>query len=156
MHIHSPLIKRCVHGLIFVLSPKFFDESSCITICFISEALSTPSRRVWFKMDALQPSGSFKIRGMAKCVQEAKERGCPSVVCASGGNAGLAVAHAARFYSLPCHVVLPATSLPIAKERLELLGTKVTLHGNTWSDSDVYAREIASGSGGWKRFFFLL
>ena len=53
-------------------------------------------REVWLKMDALQPSGSFKMRGVGRLVQQRVAEGARAVVCASGGNAGVA-ARRARF-----------------------------------------------------------
>ena len=50
---------------------------------------------VFFKMDCAQPPGSFKLRGIGATVKEAVENGADGVVSSSGGNAGLATAHAA-------------------------------------------------------------
>ena len=49
-------------------------------------------RGVWLKMDALQPSGSFKMRGVCHLVQRRVAAGARAVVCASGGTAGVPVA----------------------------------------------------------------
>jgi L-serine/L-threonine ammonia-lyase len=49
---------------------------------------------VWLKMEAFQPSGSFKARGMGAACLAAKDAGATRIVCASGGNAGYAVAYA--------------------------------------------------------------
>jgi L-serine/L-threonine ammonia-lyase len=46
-------------------------------------------RRVLLKMDALQPSGSFKIRGIGyKCAKAVIDEKCTRLVSSSGGNAG--------------------------------------------------------------------
>ena len=55
-----------------------------------------PDRTVWLKMDALQPSGSFKMRGVCHLVQRRVAEGAKAVVCASGGNAGMAATLAAQ------------------------------------------------------------
>eukprot|EP01103_Thecamoeba_quadrilineata_P008093 TRINITY_DN1787_c0_g1_i1.p1 TRINITY_DN1787_c0_g1~~TRINITY_DN1787_c0_g1_i1.p1 ORF type:complete len:140 (+),score=11.83 TRINITY_DN1787_c0_g1_i1:26-445(+) len=66
---------------------------------------------VYLKMDSLQPTGSFKIRGLGyACWQAVKERGATSFVCASGGNAGFAVAYAGRCLGLPVTIVLPEST----------------------------------------------
>jgi L-serine/L-threonine ammonia-lyase len=45
--------------------------------------------KVYLKMDSLQPSGSFKIRGISyRCIKAIKESKCNHIVCSSGGNAG--------------------------------------------------------------------
>lgn len=57
-------------------------------------------------MDALQPSGSFKIRGIGyHCTKAVRERGCTRLVSSSGGNAGLAVAYSGRRLGVPVTVV---------------------------------------------------
>ena len=52
-------------------------------------------RTVWLKLDALQPGGSFKMRGVSHLVQRRVADGARAVVCASGGNAGMAATLAA-------------------------------------------------------------
>ena len=65
---------------------------------------------VFFKMDCAQPPGSFKLRGIGATVKEAVENGADGVVSSSGGNAGLATAHAARALGIACTVVLPTST----------------------------------------------
>ena len=60
--------------------------------------LSTPTRRIWLKMENLQPSGSFKLRGMGLLCSWAKAQGKHRVICPSGGNAGFATAVAAAAF----------------------------------------------------------
>ena len=47
--------------------------------------------RVWLKMEALQPSGSFKMRGIGYACEQYFNQGARRFVSSSGGNAGLAV-----------------------------------------------------------------
>ena len=54
------------------------------------------SGRVWLKMEALQPCGSFKARGIGFACRRYHEQGRTKFVSSSGGNAGLAVAYAGR------------------------------------------------------------
>ncbi|MEI6600192.1 MAG: pyridoxal-phosphate dependent enzyme [Comamonadaceae bacterium] len=51
-------------------------------------------RSVWLKMEALQPLGSFKIRGIGLKGQVAASNGAHRFISSSGGNAGIAVAYA--------------------------------------------------------------
>lgn len=63
---------------------------------------------VWLKVEGMNPTGSFKDRGMVVAVAKAMEEGATSVLCASTGNtAASAAAYAARA-ALPCAVILPA------------------------------------------------
>lgn len=72
---------------------------------------------VFFKLETLQPTHSFKVRGafnaLLQLSDEQRKRG---VVTASGGNHGLAVAHAARVLGIPATIYLPesATSCSVA------------------------------------------
>lgn len=64
---------------------------------------------VTLKLDQVQPTGSFKVRG-AFSLLTAREVPSTGVVAASGGNFGLAVAYAARELGHPAHVFVPDTS----------------------------------------------
>ncbi len=80
--------------------------------------------RVTFKLDLLQPTGSFKARGAFSRLLAAHP--APSrVVAASGGNFGLAVAYAAAELGMAADIFVPETS-PLAKiERLRRIGASV-------------------------------
>src|SRR5579859_7965204 len=57
----------------------------------------TGIREVWLKVEGMNPTGSFKDRGMVVAVAKALEEGAASVICASTGNtAASAAAYAAR------------------------------------------------------------
>ncbi len=58
-------------------------------------------RPVWLKLDALQPCGSFKTRGIGHACNEYVRRGARHLVSSSGGNAGIAVAYAGRLLQVP-------------------------------------------------------
>src|SRR5680860_534267 len=86
-----------------------------------SRAMSaTTGRSVWLKLDALQPPGSFKIRGIGYACETYLARGARRFVSSSGGNAGLAVAYAGRRLGVPVTVVVPETTTERAKAILQL------------------------------------
>ncbi|MEK8029918.1 pyridoxal-phosphate dependent enzyme [Ideonella sp. DXS29W] len=99
-------------------------------------------RRVWLKLDALQPSGSFKIRGVGRACQTYLERGARGFVSSSGGNAGLAVAYAGRCLGVPVRVVVPKTSTARARELLAAEGAEVTVHGDSWVEANALAQSL--------------
>ncbi len=103
---------------------------------------------MWLKMECDQPTGSFKLRGMSRLVQQAKAAGADTIVSSSGGNAGLAVAYAAGKLALKCHVVVPETVPQLTLERLTALGAKVRQEGVDWSESDQVARHLCDQLGG--------
>ncbi len=63
------------------------------------------ARTVWLKLEAVQPPGSFKIRGIGQASSEYVRRGARRLISSSGGNAGIAVAYAGRHLSVPVVVV---------------------------------------------------
>lgn len=63
--------------------------------------------KVWVKYDGLNPTGSFKDRGMTMAISKAKEAGAESVVCASTGNTSAAAAAYARRAGMRAFVLIP-------------------------------------------------
>ena len=83
---------------------------------------------VWLKLEHLQHSGSFKARGMFNRLRSS-EVPAAGVTIASGGNAGIAVACAARAAGVPCEVFLPEVSTPAKRAALAALGAVVRVQG---------------------------
>ena len=63
---------------------------------------------LYLKFEGLNPTGSFKDRGMVLAVNRAVASGAVAVVCASTGNTSASAAAYAAAAGLPCHVILPA------------------------------------------------
>ena len=83
---------------------------------------------VWLKLEHLQTGGSFKARGM---LNRLLSQPIPSsgVIVASGGNAGIATAAAARELGVPCEVFVPEISGPAKRAWLAALGAQVVVVG---------------------------
>ena len=96
-------------------------------------------RNIWLKMDALQPAGSFKIRGVGLVCERHAARGAKRFVASSGGNAGVAVAYAGRRLGLPVLVVVPVSASEAAKAALAREGAQVIVHGASWSEANALA-----------------
>ncbi|NXT19218.1 SDSL protein, partial [Syrrhaptes paradoxus] len=103
--------------------------------------------KVYMKLENIQPTGSFKIRGIGHLCQEAAKQGCRHFVCSSGGSAGLAAAYAAKKLGVPVTVVVPSTTGPITLHRLEELGAQVEVSGQVWDEANSRALELAQGEG---------
>jgi L-serine/L-threonine ammonia-lyase len=101
-------------------------------------------RPVHLKMEALQPSGSFKLRGMGHACEVLYRRGVRRFVSSSGGNAGIAVALAGRRLGVPVTVVLPRTATPRAHELLHLEGAEVKVHGASWQEAHEFAQSLVT------------
>jgi L-serine/L-threonine ammonia-lyase len=95
--------------------------------------------RVWLKMEALQPCGSFKARGIGHACRRYVEDGAGALLSSSGGNAGLAVAFAGRRLDVPVTVVVPETTKPRAIELLRAEGAGVVQHGRHWPAAHQHA-----------------
>jgi len=91
----------------------------------------------WFKLEHLQHTGTFKARGAFNRIVSASEEGSLDagigVVVASGGNAGLANAFAARALGVPATVFVPTNAPTVKVERLRGFGATVVLHGREYA-----------------------
>jgi threonine dehydratase len=98
-------------------------------------------RPVVLKLEQLQLTGSFKVRGALNALLGAETR--PGrVVTASGGNHGLAVATAAALLDIPATVYTPE-SVPAAKaRRIEATGAKLIRHGAVYVEAAAAAMEV--------------
>lgn len=100
---------------------------------------------VYLKLENVQIPGSFKIRGIGNLVQKAVSKGFKRIVCASGGNAGMAAAYAAMSMGLPATIVLPESTPSFVADKLrDEYGADVQIFGNIWDESNKYAIEMAN------------
>jgi len=103
-------------------------------------------RPVWLKLDALQPPGSFKIRGVGLACETYRQRGARRFVSSSGGNAGLAVAYAGRRLAIPVIVVVPETTSDTAKALLRQEEAEVIVHGASWQEANALAQSMVGAT----------
>jgi len=101
--------------------------------------------RVFLKMEGLNPTGSFKDRGMTLAVSKACEEGSKAVMCASTGNTSASAAAYAARARMQCIVVLPYGAIAMGKLAQALMhGAKViAVHGN-FDDALNIVKEITS------------
>jgi threonine synthase len=87
---------------------------------------------LYLKHEALNPTCSFKDRGMTLAVSKAKERGAPVVICASTGNTSASAAAYAARASMKCVVLLPHGKIALGKLAQALMhgATTVAVAGN--------------------------
>jgi threonine dehydratase len=100
---------------------------------------SADGRPLVFKLEHLQLTGSFKIRG---AVNKLLSLNVAEVVTASGGNHGIAVAQAAQLLGAHATVFVPVTAPETKTRRIEALGAKLIRHGNTYGEAAEAAREL--------------
>ena len=100
------------------------------------------------KLELLQPTGSFKVRGGLVAVTAALERhaGTP-LVAASAGNHGLGVAYAADRLGARATVVVAETASEAKVAALARFGVTLVRHGATYDEAEAYALELAERRG---------
>ncbi|KAK1778341.1 tryptophan synthase beta subunit-like PLP-dependent enzyme [Copromyces sp. CBS 386.78] len=104
---------------------------------------------VYLKLENVQPSGSFKSRGigymMLRSTLPSSSEGTPQknhFFCSSAGNAGLACATTAHTLSCPATIVVPNSAREPVLRRLRGLGATVVIHGTSWFEADTHLREV--------------
>ncbi len=113
------------------------------TPLILSRPLSLRAGRdIWLKLEALQPPGSFKLRGIGAACEAHARQGKRRFVCSSGGNAGIAVAHAGRRLSIPVTVVVPETTTERAKALIRQEGAEVIVQGASWFEANDLALSL--------------
>lgn len=102
---------------------------------------------VALKLESLQVSGSFKIRGAAnKMLSMSSGMLAAGVVTASGGNHGAGVAYAARHLGVSATVFVPESTPAYKIAGIRSHGAMVEVVGQTWDDADRHAREVADAT----------
>ena len=82
----------------------------------------------WLKIESLQPTGSFKVRGFfAAASVIARERVAGGLLTVSAGNAALACAYVARAFGVPCRVLMFDTAPALKVNGVRELGANVVL-----------------------------
>jgi threonine dehydratase len=107
-----------------------------------SETLSAASGRdVFLKLENLQVTGSFKVRGVLnKLLSLTHDERSRGVITASTGNHGLATAHAADLIGVAATIVLPETADPAKVDRLRERGVRIELRGAECAEAESWAR----------------
>lgn len=99
---------------------------------------------VMLKYDFLQPTGSFKDRGISHlCKTLRDDYDAKALVVASGGNAGLAVARAGHVLGMTVKVVVPTTTKPLMLDKIRAYGADVEIHGANFGEANSHALELA-------------
>ena len=131
------LARQRIHGLVrntpLELSPS------------LSRRLGTP---VYLKLEALQTTGSFKLRGASNAIAvlSAEQRAC-GVVTASTGNHGRAVAHAAAQLGVKATVFLSQLVPANKVQAIRDLGAEVCVIGHSQDDAQQAAQQHAEQQG---------
>ncbi|KAI8912351.1 pyridoxal-5'-phosphate-dependent protein beta subunit [Powellomyces hirtus] len=98
-------------------------------------------KHIYFKLDALQPGGSFKIRGIGHHITKQLEAHphLRIVVSSSGGNAGMAATVAGTALNLEVLVFVPSSTPLMMTTRLRAAGAQVIVAGTVWDEAHAAA-----------------
>ncbi len=118
---------------------------ACRTPLVESPSLSKMTGRdVFLKLECFQPIKAFKIRGAYNKISRTAGR---SVVAASSGNHGIAVAYSSRLLGKKATVVVPETAVREKIEAIQEFGAEVVKAGALSSEREAKARKIARATG---------
>jgi threonine synthase len=103
--------------------------------------------RLWVKDEGLNPTASFKARGMSAAVTRAKALGVPGLVVPTAGNAGAALAAYGAAAGLPVRVYAPASTPSPILATIRALGADLQLVEGHIGDAGKQSRAFAAAEG---------
>jgi threonine synthase len=132
---YQGVIKRYKRYLPFTRRTPIITLQEGNTPLILSNTLSKivgRNAKVYLKYEGLNPTGSFKDRGMTVAVSKAKEKGAKAVICASTGNTSASAAAYAATAQMQCVVLIPKGAIALGKMAQALIhGAKViAIEGN--------------------------
>ena len=127
--------------------PVSLGEGATPLIDAPSLAQAAGVRRVWIKEEGLNPTGSFKARGMSAAVTRARALGVEGLVVPTAGNAGAALAAYGAAASIPVRVYAPRETPPNILNTIRTLGAELMLVEGHIGDAGKQARAFAAESG---------
>ena len=104
-------------------------------------------RTLWVKDEALNPTASFKARGMSAAVTRARALGAPGLVVPTAGNAGAALAAYGAAAGVPVHVFAPESTPRGILDTIRAMGARLSLVPGHIGDAGKAARGFAAESG---------
>ena len=110
--------------------------------------------RILAKFDGLNPTGSFKDRGMTMAVTRAVEEGARAIICASTGNTSASAAAYAARAGIACFVLIPEGKIALGKLAQAMMhgSTVLQIRGN-FDDGMRLVQEVATDDAGQHRQF---
>lgn len=99
------------------------------------------------KDEGVNPTSTFKARGMSTAVSKAKELGVKALTVPTAGNAGGALAAYAARAGMEAHVFMPADAPEANRKEVEAMGARLTLVDGLISDAGALSRRMAAERG---------
>jgi len=102
-------------------------------------------RALYFKLESMNPTGSFKDRGMVLAIAKAVEDGAKAVICASTGNTSASAAAFAVRHGLKAYVVVPDGKIAMGKLAQAIVhGAEIVQMAGSFDDALNAVRELAT------------
>lgn len=111
------------------------------------EGASAGLPRLFMKEEGVNPTGSFKARGLSAAVSRAKELGVVDACIPTAGNAGGALAAYGAAAGIGCHVFLPADTPRVNIQEVKIFGADCRLVDGLISDAAKAMNEARKGTG---------
>lgn len=124
-------------------------EGTILRTPLVKLELERNAPEIWLKLENLQPTNAYKIRGalnaVARLTDEERKRGVWTI---SAGNAGQGVAYAARQFSIPCSVVAIETAPRTKLDRMRALGATIipVSYEQAWRAAEAHEFDGAEGT----------
>jgi threonine dehydratase len=114
-----------------------------------SPVLSEKTRsEIWFKVEAMQKTGSFKLRGaFTKLLSLTEEERAKGVITASAGNHAQGVAYASSLLQVSALIVVPQNAPETKKAGIRRYGAQLVEHGESYDEAEAHAFELAEQTG---------
>lgn len=137
-------------GVRAVREPTYGDVERAIKVIstYLEPTPVVPSSRlgdVFLKLDTLQPTGSYKVRGAFSALSSLSPGA--RVVVASAGNHGLGIAYAAQRCSIEATIVVPETASAAKVAALREFPATLVQHGDRYEAAEAYALQLAADGG---------
>ena len=137
----SRISTQRIDEALLIIDPVF-----CRTPQFVSDTLgSLFSNRVVLKVETLNPIRSFKGRGADYLLSNVDKN--TSLICASAGNFGQAMAYSSRKKGVQLTVYASVNANPLKIDRMKAFGARVMLHGSDFDAAKLEAKNAAKVSG---------
>ena len=148
LHDHGVISRFCQYLPITDATPVISLNEGSTPLIHSSRLSERARAEVFVKYEGLNPTGSFKDRGMTVAVSKALEQGAGTVICASTGNTSAAAAAYAARAGILCAVLLPAGKIASGKlVQAYLYGAKVIAVRGNFDDAMRLVRELGGLDG---------
>jgi threonine synthase len=143
------LLRWAAHLPLTEKTPRLsLGEGDTPLIAATSLARDVGCAELWLKFEGLNPTGSFKDRGMVVAVAKAVEAGARSAVCASTGNTSASAAAYCAVAGVACNVVVPEGKVALGKLAQAVAhGARIVVLRGNFDAALARVREVAARRG---------